>query len=66
MDERVTDEDDARSLKKDGLRKVLEAEDGSPKSPLQPVTFKGRGLTPEFRHASWREIRDATHGERRP
>jgi hypothetical protein len=53
-----------RSLTEEGLRKVLEAEESSPKKPLQPVTFKGRGLNPEFSDASWKEIRDAAYGDR--
>jgi len=53
-----------RSLTEEGLRKVLEAEESSPQRMLQPVTFKGRGLSTEFNGVSWREIRDAAYGER--
>lgn len=53
-----------RSLAEEGLRRVLEAEESSPKPLLQPVTFKGRGLSVEFSGASWKEIRDAAYGER--
>lgn len=53
-----------RSLTEEGLRKVLEAEESTPKKLLQPVTFKGRGLSVEFRDASWKEVRDAAYGDR--
>jgi hypothetical protein len=53
-----------RSLTEEGLRRVLEAEEAAGKSPLEPVTFKGHGLRPEFADASWKEIRDAAYGER--
>ncbi|MDE0861018.1 MAG: hypothetical protein OSA93_12725 [Akkermansiaceae bacterium] len=33
-----------------------------PKEPkIEPVTFKGKGLTPEFENASWDKIRDAIY-----
>ncbi|MFO7724169.1 MAG: hypothetical protein R6V45_01355 [Oceanipulchritudo sp.] len=53
-----------RSLTEEGLRKVLEAEEAAKKGPLHPVTFKGKGLQPEFREASWREVREAAYGDR--
>lgn len=53
-----------RSLTEKGLRIVLEAEELSARHSLQPVTFKGRGLSVEFRDTSWKEIRDAAYGER--
>lgn len=28
---------------------------------VQPVTFKGKGLSPEFEDASWEQIRDAIY-----
>jgi len=53
-----------RSLTEEGLRRVLEAEEAATKVPLEPVTFNGRGLRPEFSDASWKEIRDAAYGDR--
>ncbi len=53
-----------RSVTEEGLRRVLEAEEAAPRAPLKPVTFKGRGLSPEYRDASWKDIRDAAYGER--
>ena len=29
---------------------------------IEPVTFKGNGLSPEFKDASWDKIREAIHG----
>ncbi len=31
-------------------------------SRLKQVVFKGRGLSPEFKNANWRKIRDAAYG----
>ena len=28
---------------------------------VEPVTFKGRGLNPDFENASWEKIRDAIY-----
>lgn len=52
-----------RSLTEEGLRMVLEAEATKSQFALQPVTFKGDGLSPEFREASWSAIRNAAYGE---
>jgi hypothetical protein len=32
-----------------------------PKSEVQAVTFKGKGLSPEFEEATWEQIRDAIY-----
>lgn len=35
----------------------------TPDSPsIEPVTFKGNGLSPEFKDASWDKIREAIYG----
>lgn len=48
-----------RSLTEEGLRMVLkEKEPQSAKWKWKPVTFRGRGLTDEFKNASWEKIRD--------
>jgi hypothetical protein len=48
-----------RSLTEQGLRIVLREKQARPaKWKWKPVTFKGNGLTDEFKHASWGKIRD--------
>ena len=32
-----------------------------PENQVEPVTFKGKGLAPDFQNASWEEIRDAIY-----
>lgn len=51
-----------RSLTEEGLRRVLDEAEAAPATPLRPVTYRGRGLSPEFMDASWKEIRDAAYG----
>ncbi|MEM9079570.1 MAG: DUF2191 domain-containing protein [Verrucomicrobiota bacterium] len=36
-------------------------EEPLPQSDVQPVTYKGKGLSPEFENASWDQIRDAIY-----
>jgi hypothetical protein len=48
-----------RALTEQGLRLVLkEKRAKSAKWKWKPVTFRGRGLTAEFKNASWDKIRD--------
>jgi len=48
-----------RSLTEQGLRIVLKEKQAKPpKWKWKPVTFKGGGLTDEFKNASWEKIRD--------
>ena len=48
-----------RSLAEQGLRLVLkEKQAKSAKWKWKPVTFRGSGLTEEFKNASWDKIRD--------
>ena len=48
-----------RALTEKGLRLVLgERRSRSPKKLPPLVTFRGKGLAPEFRDASWDKIRD--------
>ncbi len=48
-----------RSLTEQGLRIVLrEKQQGSARKLPPLVTFRGKGLTDEFKHASWDKIRD--------
>ncbi len=47
-----------RSLTEQGLRIVLKEKQAKPtKWRWKPVTFKGDGLTDEFKDASWERIR---------
>jgi hypothetical protein len=50
-----------RSLAEEGLRKVIEERSARRPARIEPVTFRGRGLSPEFRGASWQQIRDAAY-----
>jgi len=47
-----------RSLTEQGLRLVLEEKQARPKKLPPLVTVRGRGLSDEFKHASWDKIRD--------
>lgn len=47
-----------RALVEEGLSRVLEERAGTQK-PLPPlVTFKGKGLSPEFAQATWGQVLD--------
>jgi hypothetical protein len=50
-----------RTLIERGLRRVIA--DGTPARPfrLRRASFKGKGLQPEFRGASWDRLRDAAY-----
>jgi hypothetical protein len=50
-----------RSLTEQGLRLVLKERQARPKKLPPLVTVRGTGLTDEFKHASWAEIRDAIY-----
>jgi hypothetical protein len=50
-----------RSLAEEGLRQVIEERSARRKTKLKPVTFKGNGLSPEFRGEDWKAIRDAVY-----
>jgi hypothetical protein len=48
-----------RALTERGLRLILaEKKSRSPKKLPPLVTFRGKGLTPEFQNAGWDKIRD--------
>jgi hypothetical protein len=48
-----------RSLTEQGLRLVLKEKQSKPaRWKWNPVTFKGEGLTDEFKNAPWEDIRD--------
>lgn len=50
-----------RSLAEEGLRKVIEERSARRPCQVEPVTFRGKGLSPEFRKATWVQIRDAAY-----
>lgn len=50
-----------RSLAEEGLRLVIEKRSGRKPHRVQPVTFKGEGMSPEFEGASWERIREAAY-----
>ena len=47
-----------RSLTEQGLRIVLKEKQAKPKTLPPLVTFRGEGLTDEFKNAPWEKIRD--------
>jgi hypothetical protein len=52
------------SLVEEGLLLALECRELDRKSRVKPVTFRGRGLQPEFQDASWGQIHEAIYGRR--
>jgi len=50
-----------RALVEQGLRQVVAERKRRPKFRLKLVTFKGEGLRPELKNASWAEIRDLSY-----
>lgn len=50
-----------RELLSEGLECALEKRSVTPATRIKAVTFKGQGLAPEFRQASWGMIRDAAY-----
>lgn len=47
-----------RALVERGLHRVVDESRTRKPFKLRDVSFKGEGLTPEFRNASWDDIRD--------
>ena len=50
-----------RELVEQGLDLVLAQREARRKVVVRPVTFRGRGLAPQFRRARWSRIRDAAY-----
>jgi hypothetical protein len=44
-----------------GLHRLLRNESELPPFKLRDASFKGEGLSPEFRDAGWSELRDAVY-----
>ena len=50
-----------RALIQEGLRRILAERQRPKRFRLRDVSFKGKGLQPEFAEASWEQIRDAIY-----
>ena len=50
-----------RSLVEEGLAKVIEERACKKLPSVSPVVFSGKGLSPEFRDATWQETRNAVY-----
>ena len=50
-----------RSLTEEGLTRVLEEQDSIRAAPIQPVTFRGKGLSDAYRDGDWSRIRAAAY-----
>jgi len=53
-----------RSLLEEGLRAVISRHREAGQFALRDASVNGNGLRPEFREASWAEIREASYGDR--
>lgn len=51
-----------RSLIEAGLREILGRSSSSKRRPVEPVTYRGEGLQPEFRGKGWDSLREAIYG----
>jgi len=50
-----------REVLEEGLARALETREAATPYHVEPVVFKGEGLTPEFQNAAWAQIRDASY-----
>ena len=50
-----------RSLAEEGLKKIIEERAARRPLRIRPVTFRGKGLSPEYQGATWQRIRDAAY-----
>lgn len=53
-----------RTLVERGLHRVVAESKSNPPFKLRSASFKGEGLQPEFRDASWAALREATYQNR--
>ena len=53
-----------RELTEEGLVLMLQRRKQQTSRRVTPVTFKGKGLTPEFQNASWEALRDVVYSGR--
>ena len=54
-----------RTLVEEGLELALEKRANRKPGKVRPVTFPGKGLSPQFKNASWERIRGAAYGQDR-
>lgn len=50
-----------KELVERGLQIVIESKNAPSTRKVNPVTFKGKGLSPSYRGASWEQIRKAAY-----
>jgi len=50
-----------KELVEEGLQLVLRQHASSVKRPVEPVTFRGNGMSTAFRGRGWADIRDAAY-----
>ncbi len=50
-----------KGLVEEGLLLVIERHESRPAKTVQPVTFRGNGLSGEYSGASWSKVRDAAY-----
>ena len=50
-----------KALIEQGLRQVLAARSGTAPFKLRDASVNGKGVNPEFRDASWEQLRDAIY-----
>ncbi len=50
-----------RSLVEEGLMRVADEMDSRKQAKVKPVTFRGKGLSPDFERSEWRQIRNAIY-----
>lgn len=55
-----------RSLIEAGLREILGRSSASKRSLVEPVTYRGKGLQPEFRGKGWDAMRAAVYESDEP
>lgn len=54
-----------RELVERGLQRVLAESRRGPSFKLRRASFKGNGLQPALRHATWEDLRRLSYGEHR-
>lgn len=52
-----------RDQTEEGLANVLDERETPKPMKLNPLTFKGKGLAPEFQTGEWSRLRDAAYSE---
>jgi hypothetical protein len=53
-----------RALVEQGLRRMIEHSNRRRTFHLRKVSFRGRGLRPELRNVSWKQLRALAYGSR--